>query len=124
MPARTPEEVDRCLAEAFRAKDLEAILALYEPGATFIAQPGQPVTGLAAIRVAIQELLSIKPHLQLEVTRVLQAGDIALLSSTWTLTGTTPEGNALTMSGNGMEVVRRQSDGTWRYVIDDPYAVT
>ena len=124
MPARTPEEVDRCLAEAFRAKDLEAILALYEPGATFIAQPGQPVTGLAAIRVAIQGLLSIKPHLQLEVTRVLQAGDIALLSSTWTLTGTTPEGNALTMSGNGMEVVRRQSDGTWRYVIDDPYAVT
>ena len=120
MPARTPEEVDRCLAEAFRAKDLEAILALYEPGATFIAQPGQPVTGLAAIRVAIQGLLSIKPHLQLEVTRVLQAGDIALLSSTWTLTGTTPEGNALTMSGNGMEVVRRQSDGTWWYVIDDP----
>ena len=123
MPARTPEEVDRCLAEAFRAKNLEAIVALYEPGATFVAQPGQPVMGVAAIRAAIQGFLAMKPDLHLDVARVIRSDDMALLFSTWTLTGTGPDGKPLRMSGKGVEVVRRQSDGTWRYVIDDPYAI-
>jgi hypothetical protein len=26
----------------------------------------------------------------------------------------------VSMSGNGIEVVRRQSDGTWLFVIDNP----
>ena len=123
MPARTPEEVDRCLAEAFRANDLEAIVALYEPGATFVVQPGQPVMGVAAIRAAIQGFLAMKPDLHLDVARVIRSDDMALLFSTWTLTGTGPDGKPLRMSGKGVEVVRRQSDGTWRYVIDDPYAI-
>jgi len=122
MPARTPEDVNRCLAEAFRVRNLEAVVALYEPGATFVAQPGQPVTGLAAIREAVAGFLALNPNLALEVTGVIGSGDVALTSSRWTLTGTTPDGKSLQMSGCGVEVVRRQPDGTWRYVIDNPYA--
>ena len=39
MPARTPEEVLLLLARALTAGDLESAVALYEPGATFVAQP-------------------------------------------------------------------------------------
>jgi uncharacterized protein (TIGR02246 family) len=53
MPARTPEELPRLFAEAFSAHDLEAALALYEPGATLIPLPGQVVTGTEAIREAL-----------------------------------------------------------------------
>ena len=121
IAALAPEEVDHRLADAFNARDLEAIVALYEPGATFIVQPGQSVTGQSAIRAAVQGLLALKPDLRLEVTRVLQAGDVVLLSSKWTLSGTGPDGKPVLMSGNGVEVVRRQPDGTWRYVIDNPW---
>ena len=37
--------------------------------------------------------------------------------------GTGPDGKAVSMAGQSTEVVRRQPDGTWRYVVDNPYAV-
>ncbi len=46
MPAHTPEEVQRLFADAFGSHDLESVLALYEPDATLIPQPGEVVTGL------------------------------------------------------------------------------
>src|SRR5207249_1628149 len=36
MPARTPEDCDRLFAEHVNAGDLEALLALYEPGCSLV----------------------------------------------------------------------------------------
>ena len=121
VSARTPEDVDRLLAEAFRRNDLEALVALYEPGATLVAQPGQAVTGQTAIREVLQGFLALSPTLELEVIGTLRSGDVALLCSRWTLTGTTPDGQPVRLSGRGAEVVRQQADGSWRYVIDNPH---
>ena len=53
------------------------------------------------------------------VTRyAVESGDIALLSNEWTLE---LEGNPVA-SAVTAEVARRQDDGTWRYVIDNPFA--
>jgi uncharacterized protein (TIGR02246 family) len=120
MPAHTPEDVDRLLCEAISAGDLEAALAFYEPEAQFVAQPGNVVTGNDAIRQVISQFLSMKPTLRLEKVTAVQAGDIALLASTWSLTGTGPDGQAVNLSGQGQEVVRRQPDGTWKFIIDAP----
>jgi ketosteroid isomerase-like protein len=50
----------------------------------------------------------------------VHSGDVALLRSKWSLAGTGPDGKPVAMSGNGTEVVRRQADGTWLFVIDNP----
>ena len=121
MPARTPEEVARLFAEAFSAHDLEALMALYEPEATLIPQPGQVVTGTEAIREALSGFLALKPKYELEFKKAFQAGDIALLFSEWTLSATDPDGNAIEMAGQAADVARRQPNGTWLFVIDDPY---
>ena len=121
MPARTPEEAHQRFAEAFSSGDLEALVALYEPEASLVPQPGQVVTGREGIRQALQVFLALKPRIKLETKRVTQAGDIALLCSKWSLTGTGPDGMATQISGNGIEVVRRQPDGTWRFIIDQPF---
>jgi ketosteroid isomerase-like protein len=54
MPARSPEELDKLFMENMNAGDVEAVVALYEVEATLAPQPGQTVTGTAAIRDAIR----------------------------------------------------------------------
>ena len=119
MPARKPEECDTLLVAALNRGDLEAAVALYEPNAAFVQEPGKVVTGHGAIREAMKGFLAIKPKFTLDVNAV-QNGDIAMLRSKWQVTGTDPEGKPVSMSGNGIEVVRRQADGTWLFTIDNP----
>jgi uncharacterized protein (TIGR02246 family) len=121
MPARTPEELPRLFAEALSAHDLEAALALYEPGATLIPLPGQVATGTEAIREALGATLALEPKFDLEFKKAFEAGDLALLFSDWTLSATDPDGNAVELAGRTTDVARRQSDGHWLFVIDDPY---
>ncbi len=45
-----PEETHERWLEAFNAGDLEALMALYEPGASVVAQPRWVVTGTESIR--------------------------------------------------------------------------
>jgi uncharacterized protein (TIGR02246 family) len=121
MPARTPEELPLLFAEAFSAHDLDAALALYEPEATLIALPGQVVTGTEAIREALGASLALEPKFDLEFNKAFEAGDLALLFSDWTLSTTDPDGNAIELAGRTTDVARRQPDGNWLFVIDDPY---
>jgi uncharacterized protein (TIGR02246 family) len=120
MPAQTPAQCDPLLCEAISAGNIDAALALYEPDATFAPEPGQSVTGLAAIRKVMEGFTALNPKLTVEVPLVLECGEIALLHSKWVLTGTGPDGKAISMDGKGYEVVRRQADGTWKFIIDNP----
>jgi ketosteroid isomerase-like protein len=62
-------------------------------------------------------MLADKPRLSIEVPKVVESGDVALLCSKWSSTVTGGDGRERTDTGNGREVVRRQADGTWRFVI-------
>ena len=121
MPARRPEDLHRLFAEPLNAGDADAGMALYEPGASLVPQPGQVATGTEAIRAALDGFLALKGTVSVETRRVLAVGDLALLYGQWRLTGTAPDGSALHLGGRDVEVARRQPDGTWLYVIDDPY---
>jgi uncharacterized protein (TIGR02246 family) len=120
MPAQKPEECDLLIAEYINAGNLDAAVDLYEPGATFLAGPGKTITGQAAIREALEGMLAGKPRLTMKVPIVLQNGDLALLVSDYTAVMTGADGKPATIAARGTEVVRRQADGTWRFVIDNP----
>ncbi len=121
MPARKPEEIHRLFTDAINAGDLNAILALYESTAILVAQPGQIVRGHAAIREALSGYLAMKPRFALQPGKVLESNDIAILFSKWTLTGTGPGGSTVQLAGQTTDVVRRQKDGSWLMVIDNPF---
>lgn len=116
--AHKPEDCDRLFMEAFNSGDLEGLVSLYEEDAAFVEQGGGVARGRDAIREIMRGFFAQKLHFKIEAT-VTQNGDIALLSSPWTLSGTTPDGKAVSITGNGMEVVRRQADGSWKYMIDN-----
>ncbi len=122
MPARSPEEVDALFERALNDPNLDALVSLYEPGATLIGAPGQPATGHAAICEALAGFVAMKPTIDLKVEETIRAGDdIAACYGVWSLKATGEDGQPQTMIGKSIEIVRRQSDGTWRFAIDDPW---
>jgi hypothetical protein len=55
--------------------------------------------------------------LQMKIRYAVVVDDLALLSNDWHFVGAGME-----FSSRTSEVTRRQSDGTWKYMIDNPYA--
>ena len=122
MPATEPEQMHGLFEQAFNAGDLDALMALYEPDATLIPQPGVVVEGAAAIRDSLQWFLDRQGQITLETKLVLRVGDLAFLANRWSLKGgTMPDGSPAELGAATAEVARRQSDGTWLYVIDNAW---
>lgn len=117
--AQSPEQVIQSFVAAVNAGDIERVLTHYERDAR-LAFPGQPSVGHDAIRSMLQNLLAQKPTMKGTTVSVSRVGDLALLRSQWNLSGTDQAGGPVEMSGESAELVRRQSDGSWRYVIDLP----
>lgn len=121
MALGRPEDTHQAFMDRFNAGDLDGLVALYTPDATLVPQPGQVVSGHAAIREALQGFLAVKGRIELDTTYAVASGDIALLRSAWRLTGTGPDGQPLAMAARSNEVARRQADGGWLIAIDHPY---
>jgi uncharacterized protein (TIGR02246 family) len=121
MLAKTPEDTDRLFAEALNAGRIDDLVALYEPQATLMPSPGRLVTGSAAIREALAQFVAARPRMSLTPRVVAQSGDLAVVTAKWDLTMTGPDGKPASMTGKSIEVVRRQSDARWLFVIDLPF---
>jgi uncharacterized protein (TIGR02246 family) len=123
MMMTTPEEVLNSVTEGINAGDLDSLMTLYEADACFATQPGQLAKSLETIRQSLRGFTDIKDgKFDLKVKRVLQASDVALVISEWSFTGTGPDGNPVNIAAQkSTEVLRQQADGTWRFVIDNPW---
>jgi ketosteroid isomerase-like protein len=121
MTARNPEDLDVLFARELNAGKLDGLVALSETGATFTVEPGKVVAGTSAIREALGGYLAMKPLISLK-TRILgNTGDVVMMTSTWQLTGTGPDGAAVDLKGDSAEIARRQPDGSWKFIIDSPW---
>jgi uncharacterized protein (TIGR02246 family) len=122
MSASSPEQIHGLFEQAFNDGDLEALMALYEPDAALIPQPGTVVEGTAAIRDALRWFLDRRGRITLDTKLVLRVGDLAFLANRWSLTGATmPDGSPAELGATTAEVARRQPDGSWLYVIDNAW---
>jgi uncharacterized protein (TIGR02246 family) len=121
MATQTPEDTDRRFAEALNAGRIDELVALYEPQATLMPAPGKLVSGPAAIRAALAQFIAGKPKMSLTPKVVAQSGDLAVVTAHWDLAMTGEDGKPARMSGQSLEVVRRQTDGRWLFVIDLPF---
>jgi ketosteroid isomerase-like protein len=105
--AERPEELGRFFVERANAGDLEGLVALYEPSAVLAVPGGGPAAGADAIRQALGRFLEGSPKLSGDSQPALRFGDLALTSTRFD-------------GGATAEVARRQPDGTWLWVIDQP----
>lgn len=109
------------LADALNRGNLEAALALYEPNAVLVVQPGQLARGPTELRIALGRFIDLKPTLRSQTQSVVEMDNIALYIGRWTLQGTDPAGQPVTMGGESSDILRRQQDGRWLIAVDNPW---
>jgi ketosteroid isomerase-like protein len=118
MGVNDPHAVIGEWIKLFNAGDLEGLIAdMYEDGIVLVPGPDTaPVSGKEALRNELEQFLAMKGTMSLAASTCIVSGDLALCHDHWVLEG--PSGS---MEGTTADVVRRQADGTWRYVIDNPF---
>ena len=116
----TPEQVLESIVAGINSGDLESLMPLYESKAAFAAEPGSLAHGTAGVR-ALHGFISMKGKLDLQVTRVLEVDDLALVIGVWSFDGMGADGEPVRLEASNADVLRRQADGTWRFVIDNPW---
>ena len=104
--AQSPQDLARLFVARANAGDLEGLVALYEPDAV-LAAGAVVANGHAEIRKFYQDLLARRADFPpVEQLPALENGPIAMTFAR------SPNGNI------SVEVARRQTDGGWRWVID------
>ena len=121
MSTATPQQVLQSIVSGINSGDLDSLMPLYERQAAFATQPGDLAPGAPGIRAALNGFISMNGTLDLEVTRVLEVDDLALVIGVWSFDGTAPDGTPVRLEAKNADVLRRQSDGSWRFVIDNPW---
>jgi uncharacterized protein (TIGR02246 family) len=112
--AYKPEDLTRLFVERANKGDAQGVAELYEEEAVIAFPPGQMTVGREAIRALWEKVFAKAPHFEPEAPLpTLLSGDLAL-------TSTPPKDGA----GARAQVVRRQSDGTWLRVLDQPEFVS
>jgi ketosteroid isomerase-like protein len=96
------------------------MLTLYRRICNF-SQLGQLARSPESVRQSLRSFIDLKGKLDLKVKRVLQASDLALVATEWSFSGTGPDGNPVNMATKSADVLRHQADGTWRFVVDNPW---
>ena len=121
MPAYNPAEIHTLFRHAFNLGDVEALIALYEPNAVLVVD-GKAVTGRESIRKALESVLVRRGRMTLETRSVVESlQGLAVLHGSWVIEPPAGIGVEIATRGLSTEVVRKQPDGTWLFVIDSPY---
>lgn len=111
---KSPELMNETFVRAFNSRDIENLMQLYEPESILVDHAGE-AKGLAAIRAKLKTLLEVPGWIEGQNNFCLPHGDLALLRADWRMIG--PDGQAM-FGGSSAEIVRRQADGRWLYVVD------
>ncbi len=98
--AKTPEELETLLEDAFVIRDRGVLVELFEPHALLAADGVSEARGPTAIEQFACALWTRGHVLLAQPGRVLQAGDTALV-----------------VAQRATSVVRRDRNGAWRYAI-------
>jgi len=116
LPKRA-EDAHSALAEAFNTGDINTVMNMYDTTGIIVPELGKPVSGKEKFEESIKAILAIKGKMKINTIYCLQTGNIAVGRSEWNIT----DGNEVKIKAKGIEVMKRQEDGTWKIVIDHAF---
>ena len=122
MLPNEPEDWPRLFELLFNAGDLDAVLALYEPGARFVTPSGETLVGRDAIRKVLAAMIHAQTQLHSRVLKAVTVGDITQLYTDFEGTTVDSSRKAVSVHNKAIEILHRQPDGDWKLIIGDPNA--
>jgi len=109
------------MTSSFEKGDIDAVMQTYEASQSIAFEPGMPVSDSKVSRQLFEQFRALSPKFSYSGHEVIVEGDIAVHVAPWQMTGTDPEGKTITGAGLSIAVLRRQPDGSWKMVIDNPH---
>jgi ketosteroid isomerase-like protein len=111
------KDVHKSLAAAYNTHDFDAVMNIYDASGIIVAEPNKPVGGKEQFEAAVKAILSIKGKMEIRTVYCLEAGDVAVGRSEWSIR----DGNEIKVAAKGIELLKRQPDGTWKVLIDHAF---
>lgn len=120
MSGHTPLETVEQLIEAMNGGNTERAVSSYQEGGALVQGPGDVVIGTEALREAFETMAAGGFKVTTKNYEIIEVGDIALYCAEWSANGTAPDGSPIEIGGKSADVLRRQPDGKWLIVLDNP----
>lgn len=108
------------MTAAFQNKEIDKVLATYEDNAIVMFEPQKPVQGKEILRAVFTQFASMNPQFTYSGHEVYISGDIATHIAPWKMVGQMPDGTKIEQSGLSVAVLRKQADGNWLMIQDNP----
>ena len=117
MGVAQPSEINAAFADGFNRGDVDALLTLYHPDGAVVEVDGTVSHGEDPIRDHLERLVAIGGTMTSTNLTTVTAGEIALVTAAWEIVGGSV---APSIAGRSAEVLRRDAQGVWKYLIDQP----
>lgn len=109
------------MTKAFHNQDMDNILASYEKDAAIMFEPGSAISDTETIKQMFTGFFQINPEFSYpQGHEVYIANDIALHIAPWIMKGKMPDGTEIEKNGLSVAVLRKQKNGDWLMVLDNP----
>jgi ketosteroid isomerase-like protein len=117
MAAKRPEDICELFKQYMAAGDIESLLSIYDSEVAFLNQSRELRRGKEEFRKELAPLVEAKAKFDFSIKQIIPAGDIALMHTEWKMISPKP------MRSYAIEVARRHPNGTWVWLIGDPFTV-
>jgi len=109
------------MTEAFQNKDIDGVMACYEPNAVVVFEPESPISDVNVLREMFTGMSMANPLFIYSGHEVFITGNIAVHIAPWEMTAKAPDGTEIKQSGLSVAVLRKQEDGKWLMILDNPH---
>lgn len=104
--------------DAFNRNDWNSVASYYTDDAVMLLPNTDAQKGRAAIRAGLTSMAGMSPNLHIMPERIVQSGDLAYETGTYTMAMTPSGGTTMNDRGKYLTVWRRQTNGDWKIVAD------
>ncbi len=109
------------MTKAFENKDIDTVMACYEPNAVIVFEPESPISDANVLREMFTKMAMINPKFTYSGHEVFITGNIATHIAPWEMTAKAPDGTEIKQSGLSIAVLRKQENGEWLMILDNPH---
>ncbi len=105
----------------FQEKNINGVMSCYEPNAVVVFEPETPIFDTNVLKEMFTEMSMANPVFSYSGHEVFITGNIAMHIAPWQMTAKAPDGTEIKQSGLSVAVLRKQKNGQWLMILDNPH---